>query len=181
LFKYFTLLHNTEYQSQLPSTTNYHTAWIGLGTNLGDRFARLQQARQLLENELDRPLRTSPVYETAAWGITDQPAFLNQIVEIQTTLGPFALLDLILEIEQKMGRIRMKKWGERLIDLDILLYDSLMFRSDRLVIPHPYLTERRFVLAPLADIIPDRTVPGCEQTVSQLLTRCRDQSTAQPL
>lgn len=152
-----------------------------MGTNLGDRGAQLQQARQLLENEFDRPLRPSPIYETAAWGITDQPAFLNQVVEIQTTLGPFALLDLILDIEQRMGRIRMKKWGERLIDLDILLYDYLILRSDRLVIPHPYLTERRFVLAPLADIVPDRNVPVWEQTVSQLLTQCRDQSNAQPL
>lgn len=151
-----------------------------MGTNLGDRGAQLQQARQLLENELDRPLRPSPIYETAAWGITDQPAFLNQVVEIQTRLGPFALLDLILDIEQRMGRIRMKKWGERLIDLDILLYDSLMLRSDRLVIPHPYLTKRRFVLSPLADIIPDRTVPGYERSIGQLLTHCKDQSTAKP-
>ena len=173
--------HNTEYSLQLPGITNYHTAWIGLGTNLGDRVAQLQQARQFLENQLDRPLRLSPVYETAAWGITDQPAFLNQVVEVQTTLGPFALLDLILDIEQRMGRIRRKKWGERIIDLDILLYDSLLLRSDRLAIPHPYLTERLFVLAPLADIIPDRIVPGYRRTVSQLLAQCKDQSIAKPL
>jgi len=176
VFHYFYL--NTEYSLQLPAIINYHTAWLGLGTNLGDRQAQLQQALTLLEDQLDRPIRTSPVYETAAWGITEQPAFLNQVVEIETTLGPFGLLNLILEIEQTMGRVRIQKWGERLIDLDILLYDSLSLRSDRLVIPHPYLQERRFVLAPLADLAPHRMVPGIGNTVSRLLAICSDKGTA---
>jgi len=162
----------------LPDNNNYHTAWIGLGTNLGDRNAQLDQAIFLLQKKLDRAVRPSPVYETAAWGITEQPAFLNQVVEIKTDLGPFALLDLILNIEQQMGRVRIQKWGERLIDLDILMYDDLLLYSDRLVIPHPYLTERRFVLAPLADLVAQRIVPGHQRTVGQLLTQCSDTGTA---
>ncbi len=142
---------------------------------MGDRLAQLKLAITLLSKHLDTPPRPSPVYETAAWGITDQPAFLNQVVEIQTTLGPFALLDLILNIERTMGRIRVQKWGERLIDLDILMYDTLVLRSHRLHIPHPYLADRRFVLAPLHDLAPQRMVPGHHLTVHQLLASCDDE------
>ena len=96
----------------------------------------------------------SSVYETAPWGITDQPAFLNQVLRLSTTLSPGALLRIILQIEEQMGRVRVRKWGQRLIDIDILFYGNSVIAEEDLVIPHPGIAERRFVLEPLVEIAP---------------------------
>ena len=139
-------------------------AYIGLGSNLGDRRAMIADALERL-----KPRRVSAVVETAPWGRVDQPAFLNAVAEIETDLEPSALLDRLLDVERGLGRVRGERWGPRTIDLDLLLYGDRQVRSQSLSVPHPHLHERRFVLEGLAELCPDRTVPGLGRTVKQLL------------
>ena len=153
-----------------------HTVILALGTNLGDKEQNLQTAIRLLWRQLHN-IQASPLYDTEPWGITDQPSFLNQVIMGTTTQSPFALLRFLLEIEQEMGRERIVRFGPRLIDLDIIFYDNLILSSYELTIPHPRMTERAFVLAPLADIAPNWVHPRLGCTVKQLLSRV-DASTA---
>jgi len=139
-------------------------AYIGLGSNLGDRRAMIAQALEEL-----RPRRVSTIVETEPWGVADQPRFLNAVAEIETDLGPAELLDRLLDVERGLGRVRKERWGPRTIDLDLLLYDDRRVDSDALSVPHPHLHERKFVLEGLAELCPDRTVPGLGRTVKQLL------------
>src|SRR5215831_11525848 len=141
-------------------------AYIGLGSNLGDRRAMIAGALERL-----RPRRVSTIVETEPWGVADQPRFLNAIAEIETDLEPSALLDRLLDVERGLGRVRNEKWGPRTIDLDLLLYGDRTVVSDALSVPHPCLHERRFVLEGLAELCPDRTVPGLDRTVRQLLEK----------
>jgi len=146
-------------------------AYIGLGSNLGDRRSMIAGALERL-----RPRRVSTVVETEPWGRTDQPSFLNAVAEIETDLEPAELLDRLLEVERGLGRVRHEKWGPRTIDLDLLLYGDRRVMSEALSVPHPRLHERRFVLEGLAELCPDRTVPGLDLTVRQLLENCPEQS-----
>lgn len=137
------------------------TAYLGLGANLGDRHATLSTALARLAAAPEvRIARVSPVYETAAVGLTDQPDFLNLVVELETTLAPRALLDLCLQIEQSLGRVRHERWGPRTLDLDVLLYADVTLADDRLTVPHPRIHERAFVLVPLADLAANLPVNG---------------------
>jgi len=142
-------------------------AYIGLGSNLGDRRAFLERALERL-----RPLRVSRIVETEPWGRTDQPKFLNAVAEISTDLGPDALLGHLIALEQDLGRVRSERWGPRTIDLDLLLYGDRQVRSKELDVPHPRLACRRFVLEGLAELCPDRSVPGLGRTVRELLEAC---------
>lgn len=144
--------------------------FLGVGTNLGDRRANLAAA-QIAVSEFVIIQKTSRVYETAPWGMTDQPDFLNQAWEVTTVLPPLELLRRLKAVETVLGRKPSVRFGPRLIDIDILLYSNLMFRSADLVIPHPRISERAFVLAPLADLEPDMVIPGMKHTVAQLLGR----------
>jgi len=139
-------------------------AFIGLGSNLGDRQATLEAALRRLA-----PLRVSRLVETEPWGRTDQPRFLNAVAELETGLEPEPLLDRLLEIEREFGRVRARRWGPRTLDLDLLLYGDRTIRTPRLAVPHPRLAERRFVLEALAELCPDQTVPGASRTVRELL------------
>ena len=139
-------------------------AYIGLGSNLGDRRAMIDGALERL-----RPRRVSTIVETEPWGVADQPRFLNAVAEIETDLEPAELLDRLLDVERGLGRVRREKWGPRTIDLDLLLYGDRQVASDTLSVPHPRLHERKFVLEGLAELCPDRTVPGLGRTVLQLL------------
>ncbi len=121
-------------------------------------------------------LEFSPVYQTEPVGNKYQPWFLNSIALIETSLGPIPLLDFILGIEKAIGRKRREKWGSRNIDLDILLYDNLIFDSDRLTIPHPQMHKRRFVLLPLVRMNPNLLHPLLKKTVEELLMECVDSS-----
>jgi len=149
-------------------------AFLLLGTNLGDRNKNLLSAMQYIAGDEIEVEQTSSIYETAAWGKTDQQNFLNQVIEISTNLSSTALLEKILTIEKQIGRIRKEMWGERIIDIDILYYANEVIRSQRLVIPHPYLHERRFTLEPLREIAPNFVHPVFNKTTSSLLNECKD-------
>jgi 2-amino-4-hydroxy-6-hydroxymethyldihydropteridine diphosphokinase len=135
-------------------------ALIGLGGNLGDVVATLRAALAGLEAGGVRVVARSSNWKTPPWGVTDQPAFVNACALVATDLGPRALLDLCLATEQALGRRRDVKWGPRVIDLDVLDYDGRTIAEPGLSLPHPHLTERAFVLVPLAEIVPDRVVAG---------------------
>jgi len=152
-----------------------NTAFLLLGTNLGDRKKNLAIARSSIELKVGTITNLSSIYQTAAWGKSDQPDFLNQAVEIETELSPERVLKEILGVETTMGRVRTSKWSERVIDIDILLYGNIVISSDELTIPHPQLPARRFALVPLAEIAPQFIHPLFHVTTSDLLERCIDE------
>ncbi len=149
--------------------------YILLGTNLGNREENLHQAIKNLDQETGKVLEKSSIYETAAWGIEYQPSFYNQVIKINTDLSPEILLKKILEIELEMGRIRIKKWYTRLIDIDILYYDTILHNSSSLIIPHKEIPNRKFTLIPLVEIAPDYIHPVYLKTNQELLNLCNDE------
>jgi len=151
-----------------------HESFILLGSNMGDRSLLLKEARMQIAKKAGTILQTSGIYETAAWGKESQPSFLNQVLLIETPLHPEQLMQTLLSIEIEMGRVREEKMGPRTIDLDILFYDELVHNSDTLIVPHPLLQFRRFVLLPLSEINPSKIHPLLMQTVEQLLANCND-------
>lgn len=146
-----------------------HRVFLGLGTNIGDREKNLQKARQAIANEMTI-LKSSSIYETKAWGYTDQADFLNQVVEADTSLTPIQLLDFAKRTESELGRVVSFRWGPRKIDVDILLYDSITLETQRLTIPHPSLHQRAFVLVPMVELEPDLLHPILHKTMRNLLT-----------
>ncbi|MFC2123407.1 2-amino-4-hydroxy-6-hydroxymethyldihydropteridine diphosphokinase [Bacteroidota bacterium] len=148
--------------------------YLLLGTNLGDRFANLEQARELIIREVGEIINVSSVYETAPWGIKDQPFFLNQVIKIKTNLPAGDLLDVLLSIERKLGRERSRKWDSRLIDIDILFYDDSVIESDLLILPHPEIQNRRFTLVPLNEIAGNEIHPILNKTIGNLLEETPD-------
>ena len=152
--------------------------FLGLGTNLGDRERNLQEARLLLSQRLEI-LKESSIYQTTPWGYLDQPAFLNQVTEALTDLSPLNLLGFVKKIEKQLGRQENFRYGPRVIDLDILFYDNRVIRTPRLIVPHPRLGQRAFVLVPLAEIAPEFVHPQTKQTVTQLLAALPDRGGVQ--
>lgn len=138
-----------------------HTiAYLLLGGNLGDRKKNLELAIQFLNKEAGKVVSISSIYETTAWGKVNQPDFLNQAIALSTNLSALELLDKALEIERKLGRIRKEKWGERLIDIDLILFGNEVINIEgKLQIPHPHMQNRKFVMQPLAEIAPDINHP----------------------
>lgn len=151
-----------------------HTVYIALGTNLGDRRANLRAAIESMPPEI-HVLAESHVYETPPWGYKDQPAFLNMVIKAQTDLEPEPLLKYLKQLEVELGRKQNFRWGPRLIDLDILFYDDLALDSPPLVIPHPRLHERAFVLVPLIDVAPDLIHPALHKSIRELLAEADTQ------
>lgn len=145
-----------------------HTVYIVLGTNLGDRFANLRAAIESMPPEV-AVLAESQIYETPPWGYEDQPAFLNMVVKAETDLEPESLLKYLKQLEAELGREQNFRWGPRLIDLDILFYDDLVIDTPPLVIPHPRLHERAFVLVPLMEVAPDLIHPIFHRRISDFL------------
>jgi 2-amino-4-hydroxy-6-hydroxymethyldihydropteridine diphosphokinase len=145
-----------------------------IGGNMNDRAGNLARAVHFLGEHTGGMLRLSSVYETAPWGDTAQDRFLNQALILETALPPVILLDVLLSIELLMGRKRLAKNGPRIIDIDILFYNKLVYRDARLTIPHPEIQNRRFALIPLAEIDPDFIHPVLDLTMLQLLERCPD-------
>jgi 2-amino-4-hydroxy-6-hydroxymethyldihydropteridine diphosphokinase len=141
-------------------------AYIALGTNMGDRYRNLVDAIHLLKEEVDISLvKSSSIYETVPVGYTDQDDFLNMVISIRTTLTPYELLEVCLRIEKDLGRKREIKWGPRIIDLDILLYNQENIEAENLVVPHPRMHERAFVMAPLLEIDSSISIASQEKSV----------------
>jgi 2-amino-4-hydroxy-6-hydroxymethyldihydropteridine diphosphokinase len=148
-------------------------AFLLLGTNLGNREQHLEIAKDLIKTHCII-VRTSSIYETAAWGKTDQPSFLNQALEIKTKLEATGLMQTILAIEKKMGRERKEKYGPRIIDIDILFFNEEHYDHPSLKLPHPEMQNRRFVLVPMAEIAGNLMHPVLKKTILQLLDDCPD-------
>ncbi|MEI7845955.1 MAG: 2-amino-4-hydroxy-6-hydroxymethyldihydropteridine diphosphokinase [Chloroflexota bacterium] len=145
-----------------------HIVYLALGTNLGERLDNLHAAVNAFAPQI-RVMAQSRVYETEPWGYADQPAFLNMVVRAETQLSPQALLGVLKELEATLGRTPSFRNGPRLIDLDILFYDDIILDIPGLVIPHPRLHERTFVLVPLLDVAPDLMHPILRRTVAQIM------------
>lgn len=150
------------------------TTYILLGSNLGDSRKYLTDATFEIGNRLGNIRKQSSLYQTASWGNHNQPDFINQVIELQTELSPYALLSGVLDIEAKLGRERHEKWGSRTIDIDILLYNDLIIDEKDLKIPHPYLPQRRFALEPLAEIASDFIHPQTGKNIKSLLLDLTD-------
>lgn len=152
-----------------------HTAYLLIGGNLGNRTEYLAKARENIRLHCGNIVHSSSIYETAAWGVTDQPSFYNQSLAVETSLQPDALMQQLLAIEEEMGRRRLQKMGPRIIDLDILLIDGLIINSGLLTLPHPALPARKFALLPLSEIAPALLHPVLHKTIQQLLDECTDE------
>ncbi len=151
-----------------------HTAYLLLGSNLGNRHSYLEQAKELIGKYCGTIIQQSSIYETAAWGVTDQPSFYNQVIVLRITLLPETLMQQLLDIEESMGRKRTIKYGPRTVDIDIQLIDNLTNNSQLLILPHPYLSKRRFALLPLAEVAPQLVHPILHKTIIELLNDCAD-------
>lgn len=151
-----------------------NNAYLLTGANIGQREQALIAARQQIEADCGKISAVSSLYETAAWGKTDQPSFLNQALQLKTPFTAVELMKRILEIEKKMGRIRQEKFGSRLIDIDILLFNNEIITDPFVQVPHPQMQYRRFALAPLAEIAPALIHPVLKKPVSLLLHECPD-------
>lgn len=151
-----------------------HKTHLLLGGNLGDRPANLSAARALISERIGHIVKASGLYETQAWGKEDQPDFLNQALEVATSMRPTALLQAVLAIEQEIGRQRGEKWDARTIDIDILFYNAKVLKTKDLEIPHPFLHERNFALVPMLEIAPFKRHPVLKQNILELYEASMD-------
>ena len=147
--------------------------YILLGSNLGDKVGNVDEARRLLGHWVVIR-KSSGLYQSEPWGKADQPEFINQVVEIGTSLPPLELFGVTTTIEQKMGRQRTEKWGARVIDIDLLFYHAVILDTPELTLPHPQIPYRRFTLVPLCEIERDLVHPVTHQTVDTMLKECND-------
>jgi 2-amino-4-hydroxy-6-hydroxymethyldihydropteridine diphosphokinase len=161
-------------QEKEPDSRKKQTAYLLTGSNMGHREALLQAAREWIEKDCGQLIQVSGLYATAAWGKEDQPAFLNQAIHIETSLSARQLLRHILKIEKKLGRVREEKYGPRVIDIDILLYEDEIHNYPLLKLPHPELPNRRFALVPLNEIAAQKIHPVSGKTIAELLAICSD-------
>ena len=148
--------------------------YLSIGGNLGKRRANLAKAVFLINQQIGSVITVSSLYKTKAWGVENQPDFLNQVLIVETRLSPEQVLATALAIETKMGRKRERKWYTRLIDIDVLFYGQEVIKTDNLTLPHPFLQDRNFVLVPLAEIAPDYIHPILKKYVKELLNTCPD-------
>lgn len=151
-----------------------NTAILLIGGNIGDRPRNLQQAALLIGARAGRIKLESALYETAPWGNVQQPDYLNQGLVLETSLAAPELLEVLMQVEKEIGRIRRLKWGARVIDIDMIFFNNEVVTLPQLKVPHPQMQHRRFVLAPLQEIVPDWIHPILQLTVAQLLDACPD-------
>lgn len=158
-----------------------NAVYLLIGGNLGNRIENLAIARSFIDAELGKIIKSSSVYETAAWGQTEQPEFLNQVLLIKTKLTAAKLMQLILSIENKMGRIRSQKNASRIIDIDILFFNDEIINQANLTIPHTEIQDRKFALIPLSEIAADMVHPVFKQSIKNLLSTTKDKLEVKPL
>jgi 2-amino-4-hydroxy-6-hydroxymethyldihydropteridine diphosphokinase len=151
-----------------------NVAYLLTGGNTGDRLLYINKAAEAIKKQCGAIQKLSAIYETAAWGIEEQNSFLNQALKVHTKLSAHALLDCLLQIEENIGRVRKEKFGPRIIDIDILLFNDDIIDARNLKIPHPELYKRRFALQCLAEIAPRKIHPVFSKTIAKLLQECKD-------
>ena len=149
------------------------------GSNLGNRGENLATARELINRQCGTIINTSSIYETAPWGKPNQPGFLNQALELETSMNAKQLIRRVLKVEKQMGRLRKEKFDPRTIDIDILLFNNDIYNFDFLIIPHPELHNRRFALIPLAELAAEKIHPVFKTTIAALLKTCSDKLAVQ--
>ena len=150
------------------------------GGNIGNRRKNLETAAALIEKEIGNIIKSSKIYETDAWGITNQPAFYNQIHLVESKFSAKEILDKILNIEAKMGRVRTIKNAARIIDIDILFFNDELINEPNLIIPHSQIINRRFVLMPLNELVPEMIHPVFKKSIHDLLSNCKDELSVTP-
>ncbi|MGB1248620.1 MAG: 2-amino-4-hydroxy-6-hydroxymethyldihydropteridine diphosphokinase [Chitinophagales bacterium] len=150
------------------------TVILSLGTNVGNRQLFLENALLSIVKNIGKVVKKSSLYESAAWGEVATTDFLNQVLVVQTEKMPSDVLSIVLQIEKDAGRERNEKWGDRTLDIDILFYEKWIIESEKLIVPHPFLQERRFILAPLYEILPDFEHPVLRKNVKDLFDICAD-------
>lgn len=155
--------------------------YLSLGGNLGNTLEIFKNVYPILEKKIGPILHFSSLYQTKAWGNTQQADFLNQVLELSTDLNPQELITQILGIESELGRVRKQTWEARIIDLDILFYGNQIVQESNLQIPHPFLPQRKFVLIPLAEIAPNLIHPILQKSIATLLIDCPDSSEVKQL
>lgn len=162
---------------------NKQRVFLALGSNLGDKESILDKALFAIEQQIGKLLNSSHRYATEPWGFTSDQQFVNMVIEIETNLSPNDLLYQCLKIEQYLGRVRSNNAGysSRTIDLDILFYNDLILNEDNLLIPHPHIAKRNFVLVPLCEIAQDFIHPVFQQSMKELLEKCEDKGLIQRL
>jgi 2-amino-4-hydroxy-6-hydroxymethyldihydropteridine diphosphokinase len=150
--------------------------FIGLGTNLGYKKENLAKAVQYISQEIGEIQIESSLYETEPWGDKNQDNFYNQVIKISTSLFPMELIEKLLALEIKMGRVRIQKWAARIIDIDILAITGVQIHTQGLSVPHPYIADRKFVILPWAEIAPEYLINGLNLTISDLCSKNKDES-----
>lgn len=156
---------------------DHNKAYLLLGSNLGDRESVIKRAIDLIAERIGTVYLKSSIYETEPWGKTDQPGFLNLALEVHTSLSAIQVLEEALAIEKQLGRVRLERWGSRIIDIDIIFFnDEVIHIKERLSVPHPEMQNRKFVLEPLCEIAPDLKHPVLNQTIRQLYITLEDKA-----
>ena len=173
IFRFVTLIPLRIKPPRQPMMTE-HTAYLLLGTNLGNRSENLAKATAAIRMFLGRVDSQSHIYETAPWGKPHQPNFYNQAIKVTTPCSPLETLHLLKQIEFLLGRDNSEKWAPRIIDIDILFFDELAIESPLLTVPHQHIASRRFTLDPLCEIAPDLVHPVLKQTIAELTMACTD-------
>lgn len=158
-----------------------NSAYLLIGGNLGNRIENLTKAISAIEKGIGKIIKVSTIYQTASWGITDQPDFLNQVLLVTTKFSAAETMQIILSVENKMGRIRTLKNASRIIDIDILFFNDEIINSRLLTIPHPEIQNRKFVLIPLNEIAPQLLHPVFKQSIQNLLSTSKDKLEVKPL
>ncbi|MEC7863590.1 MAG: 2-amino-4-hydroxy-6-hydroxymethyldihydropteridine diphosphokinase [Bacteroidota bacterium] len=151
-----------------------NTVYLQLGSNLGEREQLLSDAVQEISEHIGKVNIRSQIYESRPWRVDGQDSYLNQILKVKTLLSAKDILVSVLKIENNLGRVRIEKWGERLIDIDIIFFNNEIIETPDLCIPHKHMHERNFVLTPLNEIVPDLIHPKYNKTVSELLKESKD-------
>ncbi|APH15344.1 2-amino-4-hydroxy-6-hydroxymethyldihydropteridine diphosphokinase [Clostridium sporogenes] len=150
-----------------------HTAYVAFGSNIGEKENYIKRALEKIEEREIKIIKVSPIYETEPYGVLDQDSFLNGVVKIETNLTPENLIEVLLDIERQLDRVRERRWGPRTIDLDIIFYDDLIINEKDLVIPHKDMENREFVLKPLCDIDENFIHPVLKKSVRELYDRLK--------